>query len=72
MKYAMTLETLKNMDEKQLLEMFHDMDNEDAVERIMDCAKHFLYGKCGRCNNEKTQDEDAKEIDDARRLRDIK
>lgn len=41
-KYAMTLETLRTMDEKQLLQMFHDMQDIVAVERIADCAYYFV------------------------------
>lgn len=33
---------LKAMDEKQLLEMFHDMDDIAAIERIADAAYHFV------------------------------
>lgn len=33
---------LENMDEKQLSELFHDLNDLEAVERIADCAYHFV------------------------------
>lgn len=72
----MTLETLKNMDEKQLLEMFHDMEDVAAVERIAECAYHFVENYVDpeedEATNEKSDYEDWKEQDDAQRYRDIK
>lgn len=67
---------LKTMDEKQLLELFYDMDDLEAVERIADCADHFVNREIGISVKEyldkKSEEEDWKELDDAQRLRDIK
>lgn len=69
--YANMLKRLKNMDEKQLLELFHDIDDLDVVEGIADCAYHFIenYDE-SICNEDcvKSDNEDAKEADDARRF----
>jgi len=75
-KYAMTLETLKNMDEKQMIEMFHDIGDLKVVERIADTAYHFVENYVDpeedEATNEKSDYEDWKEQDDAQRYADIK
>ncbi len=76
--YQMMLVKLRSMDDKQLLEMMHDLDNLDMVERLGDCAAHYLNGmqgnglppfKCGQ--KEKSEHEDAKEFDDKQRYHDV-
>ena len=97
---------LKLMDDNQLFEMFHDIDDLDFIERLANCASYYLE-KNGNVNIEfeafkksqlpsitklnfivkkelenhacdaknyleKSEDQDAKELDDAQRLRDIK
>lgn len=63
---------LKSMDEKQLLEMFHDIEEIEIVQRISDAAYHF-------CENYEDPEEkgehewvDWKRQDDAQRYADIK
>ena len=90
---------LKSMTESQLLELFHDIEDIEAVQRIADCAQHFLdKSYCDFCESknipkpivksgkiitystkvmpntlkELSQNEDAKQIDDSQRYRDIK
>jgi len=36
------IKILKSMDEKQLLELFHDIGDISTIERIADCAYHFV------------------------------
>lgn len=40
--YQAMINRLKKMDEKQLLELFHDLEDLAVVERIADCAYHFV------------------------------
>ena len=73
--YAPMLARLKNMDEKQLLELFHDLEDLEVVERIADCANHYVENFEQQVDNivhGKTEYEDWKEQDDAQRYRDIK
>lgn len=66
---------LKTMDEKQLLELFYDIDDIEIVERISDCANHFINSQVAEAiknHLDKPEQEDWKELDDAQRLRDIK
>lgn len=71
--YLNMLHKLKNMDEKQLVELFHDLESIEAVERIADCAYHFVenYDYEG-AQTDISDEQDAKEVDDAERYRDIK
>ena len=41
-QYQWMRKVLKNMDEKQLVELFHDLEDIEAVERIADVAYHFV------------------------------
>jgi len=98
--YSITIQTLKTLDEKQLLEMFHDINDIEIIERINYAAQEFIGEKCFLCkkigiyggvpvkadyicvckecfdnestSNEKSDFQDAKEIDDAQRYRDLK
>lgn len=66
---------LKSMDEKQLLELFHDIEDIEVVERIADCAFHFVENFEAEVDdivNGKSDEQDWKEQDDAQRYRDIK
>ena len=69
---------LKSMDEKQLLELFHDIEDIKAVQRIADCAYHFTenydYADSEDYDriNGKSDEQDWKDQDDAQRYRDIK
>jgi hypothetical protein len=69
--YQEMIKKLKAMDEKQLLELFHDIEDIATVERIADCAYHFVenhtWEELGVKNNEKSEQEDAQELDDSRR-----
>lgn len=78
--YAITLDTLKNMDKEMLIEMLFDMEDIAAVQRIADAANSYLESCEGneeeseiedsKCN-EKSEYEDCKEQDDAQRYRDV-
>ena len=74
------MKVLKSMDEKQLLAMFHDMEDIEAVERIADCAYHFTENyeapdqeceSADPCPCNKSDEQDWKDQDDAQRYRDI-
>ncbi len=69
-RYMMTLQTLKYMDEKIMTKMFEDLEDIDAVQRIADCAKDFVISRYKEFK-EQSEHEEAKDIDDARRHRDI-
>jgi len=60
--------------EDNLRELFHDIDDIKAVIRIAEEARDFCddYGWTEKVADKISQDEDAKEIDDAQRLRDHK
>lgn len=55
------------MDEKQLIELFRDMDDLLAVDRIAYCANHYLNSEEGG----DMERDDNKDQDDAQRCRDI-
>lgn len=42
--YETVVRALKCMDEKQLLELFHDIDDAAVVERIANLALQFITG----------------------------
>ena len=75
--YQLMLKKLKTKDDKQLLEMLHDLDDLQLVERIGDCAAHYLDSLEGNdtheynCYGVKTEAEDAKELDDQQRYNDV-
>jgi hypothetical protein len=77
-KYAMTLETLKKMDKKQLIELFHDIEDIQVVQRIADCAYHFTenydYAKQDDYDRvtSKSEKQEWVDMDNAERYRDIK
>lgn len=43
--YKVLVATLYTLDEKQLLELFHDINDVACVERIADCAYQFVEAK---------------------------
>ena len=69
--YDDLVKMLKSMDEKQLIELFHDMEDVKAVERIADCAFSFVenYEEPEEEKTELSQNEDALEVDNLRRGR---
>lgn len=77
-EYQWMRKVLRNMDEKQLIELFHDLEDLETVERIADCAYHFVENFHVECEeiakslDEKSDEQDWKEQDDAQRYRDIK
>ncbi len=78
MMYQWMYKMLRNMDEKQLLELFADLDDIKAVQRIADCAYHFTenYDYATQEDydrvNGKSDTQDLKDQDNAQRYRDIK
>jgi len=70
--YRELLLKLRTMDEKQLVELFHDIDDAQAVERIADCAYHYLENLEGSDIETNSEVKEAREIDDARRFRESK
>ena len=69
MNYQYMVKLLKNMDERQLLELFADVKDEDAIERIIDCAKEYLDSKC---MDKEPVTKDYQEVDDIRRYKESK
>lgn len=75
--YQITIETLKSMDDKQLVGLFHDIKDIQLVQRIADCAYHFTenYDYASQEDydrlNGKSDEQDWKEQDDLQRRRDI-
>ena len=77
MQYQWLRRVLKNMDEKQLLELFHDIDDIEAVQRIADCAYHHVENferEVEEIVNPKSYSEfkEWEEQDNAQRYADIK
>ena len=76
--YLNLIYKLKHMDEKQLLELFIDMEDLETVERIADCAYHFVENfhieneEIAKELDRMSAEQDAKEVDDARRIREYK
>src|ERR1700689_86371 len=69
------IKLLKIMEDKQLLEMFHDIDDIKIVQRIADCAWHFVETfeeEIENIVNGKSEYEEWREDDDHQRYRDIK
>ena len=72
-EYQYMRKILRIMDEKQLNELFHDLDDIDAVERIANAAYDYLEQYNLALNKEKQSEyEDWKAQDDAQRNRDHK
>jgi gluconate kinase len=73
--YEITFSTLRKLDEKQLIELFHDIDDLNVIERIADTAYHFVdtheLDECKPDLDELSDDEDALEVDNARRAREL-
>lgn len=73
--YVVTVKTLRTADEKILLEMFHDIEDIEIIERIADCAAYFVENfdrTVEEVVNDKSEVEDWKHQDDARRYNDYK
>lgn len=69
-KYMWVRKLLKNMDEKQLTELFHDIDDIDALHRIYSCA-YQLFIQSKLKPHEKPEDAEHKAQDDRDRAADI-
>jgi hypothetical protein len=66
---------LITMDESQLIELFHDLEDLETVQRIADTAYNFLESREGSdiCGEHgKSEYEEWKEQDDKQRYNDIK
>lgn len=61
--YAITLDTLKNMDKEMLIEMLFDMEDIPAVQRIADAANSYL-GSCEGSDMKKDEEEYCQEDHD--------
>lgn len=76
MKYTYIIQVLKTMDKKQLLELFHDIDDIEIVQKISECAYQFVenFEPCDpiELKRDISDDEDARQIDDSRRYREWK
>lgn len=74
--YKMTLKILKSMDLQQLIELFHDLEDQLTVERILDSAQHYVdHGfdkESYKCHPDYEGDKELKEDDDRQRYQDIK
>lgn len=68
-EYEWFITRLKSMNESQLIELFHDMDDIDAVERISQCAEEYV--QCGLDQESIGSNDEHKRADDAQRYRDI-
>lgn len=76
MSYQDTIDRLIRMDEEQLIELFHDIHDEEGdticIKRIFNVSYGFLKDIYNNAEKELSQDEDALEVDDARRARECK
>lgn len=70
--YVEMLKKIKAMDEKQLLELFHDIEDIEAVQRIADTAYHFCENYVDPEEEGEHEWVDWKRQDDAQRYADIK
>jgi len=75
--YRMILQKLSNMDEKQIIELLHDLTDSDGsglriVEKISNCAVKFLDDYEPPSNGEESEWTELKRQDDAQRYQDIK
>lgn len=71
-EYKKIIMALRIMDEKQLLELFHDMGDIKAIQRIADCAFEFVENYEYPEEGGTPEWVDWKDQDDAQRYRDIK
>ena len=70
-EYELMIDSLRNMGTENLIELFHDIEDIGQVEFIGNCALSFVWNS--RMNRkELSQDEDAHQVDDARRARELK
>jgi len=69
--YDITLATLKIMDATQLSELMKDINCPEVIGRIYCLASEFLENHEAK-SNEKSDENDWKELDDTQRLRDLK
>ena len=70
--YIKTLKTISNMDAKQLMEFFNDLNDIDTVQFIADCAFNFIDNYKEAEEGGEHESVDWKRQDDAQRYRDIK
>lgn len=67
---------LKKISEKDLLLLFADIDDIEVIEKISECAFHFIVKYENEfemhTRKEKSEYQDAKELDDKQRYQDIK
>ena len=74
--YCWMRKCLKNMDEKQLLELWHDIGNIDAIQRIADTAyeytENYDYENVDNIEPSISDEQDAINVDNARRAREAK
>ena len=72
-EYLAMLKRLELMNKKELIELFHDMENIESIKRISEAASSFLenyvHPDDDQCEHEWV---DWKRQDDAQRYRDIK
>ena len=67
--YQYMVKILKSMDDKQLLELFHDIDSEDQVENIINSGQYYLDSKY---MDKEPVTKDYQEVDDIRRYKESK
>jgi len=70
--YLDTLERLKRLDENQLVELFHDLDDVNAVIRIIRSAVNYLASNPEEEATSNKDYDDWRARDDAQRYRDVK
>lgn len=73
-QYQLFIKVLKNMDENQLSELFYDLDDFAQVELIGYAADKFVENYLLKVEEThgKSEYQEAKEIDDSNRYREIK
>lgn len=72
--YTYLVNKLKTMEQDQLNELFHDINDIEVIKRISDCAYNFVenYEPCDPIEvTGQSEYEEAWEIDHARRVREM-
>lgn len=74
--YKLMVQRLKTMDEKQLAELWKDVEDVNAVQRICDTSYQYTndydYEGCESVDNCSCERTDEQQIDDSQRYKDIK
>ena len=70
--YEAVLASLRSMDKVILLKLFEDLQDIDLVQLIVDSGQQFILFQTKEFFKQQSEHAEAKQIDDARRYRDIR